>query len=583
MLAGVLAVVLVPIVTAAVRVATGDWVPVGDSALIAVRSQDVFDGQLPLLGMWASTSWAVGLDMNHPGPLLFDVLAVPAALFGNAAGSAVGMAAIAAVSVVGLFLVCRRRGGSVTAALSLAVAALLCWSFGSAVLVEPWHATAVLLPFLLLAALAWSVADGDLVCLPIAVVVASFILQTNLSYAVLVPALLVWAVVAYLVGRRRDDRDPGLDLGLGLGSGSRRPRWDRRVAVPVAVTLVVGLLCWAQPLAEELFGDGQGNLARLWEGLRESQQTADWATALRSVAAVVALPPWWLRPSYGHDFAFGAFGNPLPGLLLSLVALAAVIALLAWCGRDALRRGDRTASTAVGTAGVLLVAAALSANQTPTSVAGTVAYQVRYLWPVAAFVALAVAVALARRVPEGRPARLVGGGAAVVAVVAAVANIPASHQATTAPESTEPVAAGLVAELSRLDLPSPVRVECWEGVFDPYCEAVMAGLADQGVDFVQSEDQALRQLGTDRRWSGDPEVPTLVVMAGELAGFGPPGAEQLAFHEPLTKAEVAELTALRGEAAAALSSGELRLNDRGARLARGGLAAQRRGRRARAR
>ena len=202
--------------------------------------------------------------------------------------------------------------------------------------------------------------------------------------------------------------------------------------------------------------------------------------------------------------------------------------------------------------------------------AGTVAYQVRYLWPVAAFVALAVAVALARRVPEGRPARLVGGGAAVVAVVAAVANIPASHQATTAPESTEPVAAGLVAELSRLDLPSPVRVECWEGVFDPYCEAVMAGLADQGVDFVQSEDQALRQLGTDRRWSGDPEVPTLVVMAGELAGFGPPGAEQLAFHEPLTEAEVAELTALRARRRRALSSGELRLNDRGARLAREG-------------
>ena len=242
----VLAVVLLPILVAAVRVATSDWVPVGDSALIAIRSQDVLGGQVPLLGMWASTSWAVGLDMNHPGPLLFDALAVPVALFGNAAGSAIGMALINGVSVVGLFLVVRRRGGAVGGALALAVGALLCWSLGSAVLVEPWHATAVLLPFLLLAALAWSVADGDLVCLPFAVVVGSFILQTNLSYAVLVPAVLLWGLAGWASGRRAE-------RSTGDGStGDLRAR-GRSLGALAAVTVAVGLVCWAQPVAEQLF------------------------------------------------------------------------------------------------------------------------------------------------------------------------------------------------------------------------------------------------------------------------------------------------------------------------------------------
>lgn len=550
-LCALLGVVLVPIAVAVVRVATSDWVPVGDSAVIAVRSHDVFGGQAPLLGMWASTSWAVGFDMNHPGPLLFDVLAVPIALFGTAAGSAVGMGLINAVSVAGLFVVCRRRGGTVAAALAMAVAALLCWSFGSAVLVEPWHATAVLLPFLLLAALAWSVADGDLPCLPVAVVVASLILQTNLSYGVLVPALLVWASVGYVLGRRRAGP-------VARETGARRA---------VLATLVVGLVCWAQPLAEQLFGDGEGNLSRLWRGLREDQQTLDWQAALRSVARVVAVPPWWVRPSYGDGFVFGAFGNPLPALLTSLVGLAVVVALLVWCGRDARRRGDRTGLSAIGTAGVVLAAALVSANQTPTATSGTVAYQVRWLWPVGAFVVLAVVVCVARRAPDGHRARQVGLGAGAVAVVAALANLPASHQATTAPESTEPVAAGIVADLETVDLPSTVRVECWEGVFDPYCEAVLAGLADRGIDFVQPGGQALRQLGTARRWDGDPGVPVLTVVAGELAGFGPEGAERLAVHEPLTDDEAEELRALRAEAATALSSGELRLNERGTRLA----------------
>jgi hypothetical protein len=562
----VLAVVLLPIAAAAVRVAAGDWVPVGDSALIALRSQDVFGGQVPLLGMWASTSWTAGVDMNHPGPLLFDALAVPVAVFGNADGSVAGMALINGVAVAGLYVACRRRGGTVAAALGLAVAALLCWSLGSAVLVEPWHATAVLLPFLLLCTLAWSVADGDLVCLPFAVVVGSFVLQTNLSYAVLVPVVLTWSVIGFALRRRSDRSARGGEEGEPARTGPwRRGRWLG------LATLVVGGLCWLQPLAEQFVGSGQGNVSRLWEGVRQPQKSLDWPTALRSVADVVAVPPWWLRPSYGEGFAFGAFGNRLVGLVPAVLALAVTAGALGWCWRDAHRRGDRTAATAVGTATVVLAAAVLSANQTPTTQAGTVAYQVRYLWPVGAFVVLALAVALARRPPaDGAAARRLAVGAGVVAVVASLANLPASHQSTTAPEPTAAVASEVVTQLEATELPPLVRIECAEGLFDPYCEAVMAGLADQGVDFVQHGERALRQIGTYRRWPGDPNVPALTIMAGELSVFGPPGAEQLVLHEPLPEADAVELRSLREEIAAALADGELRLNADGARLARDG-------------
>jgi hypothetical protein len=132
------------------------------------------------------------------------------------------------------------------------------------------------------------------------------------------------------------------------------------------------------------------------------------------------------------------------------------------------------------------------------------------------------------------------------------------------------VASHVVTELAATELPPLVRVECGEGLFDPYCEAVMAGLADRGVDLVQHGEQALRQIGTDRRWSGDPNVPALSVVAGELSVFGPPGAEQLALHEPLSQADVAELRSLREDIAAALADGELHLNANGARLARDG-------------
>ena len=75
----VLAVSILPVVAAVVRRSGTRWIPIGDNALVEMRARDVFSvDHVPLLGTWSSASLSAGKDLNHPGPLLFDLLAAGA-------------------------------------------------------------------------------------------------------------------------------------------------------------------------------------------------------------------------------------------------------------------------------------------------------------------------------------------------------------------------------------------------------------------------------------------------------------------------------------------------------------------------
>jgi hypothetical protein len=71
---------VLPVVVATVRAAARGWLPVGDNAYFAIRARDVLTEHHPLLGTWTSASVSAGTDFNNPGPLLFDLLAIPAKL-----------------------------------------------------------------------------------------------------------------------------------------------------------------------------------------------------------------------------------------------------------------------------------------------------------------------------------------------------------------------------------------------------------------------------------------------------------------------------------------------------------------------
>lgn len=545
---------LLPLIVAAVRAVARGWVPVGDAATIGIRARDVLGGgELPLLGPATTSSWSSGIAQNHPGPLFYDVLAAPAALFPGPAGQIVGTVVIEAFAVLGIFVLARRRGGESLAVLALALTAVLCWSMGSAVLVEPWPPNTLLLPFVCFVLLAWSVAVGDVACLPWLAGVGSFIIQTNMSYGVLVPLVGAYALVELVRRGRRQELRP-----------FRRTGW---------VTVGVMVVLWAQPLVEEVVGKGEGNMSRIVRGLGEGPMTLNWRTSLQAVADVVALPPWWAKPSFAEDFRFGLTGNPLPGLGLALLSLGLVAGLGVWCWRWARRHGDAVSAEGLMTALVLLVAAVITANQTPTTGQGTVAYQLRWLWPVSMFVWLAVAGFGLRRATEraGTPRRLLVALAAATVVVA-ILNLSWTNQGSTAPEATMPVARDVVHAIDRVDLDGPVLVETDEGIWDPYSEAVLFELQHQGVDFVVHDEIGYRMLGDDRRWNGHNAVALVRVSGSDWAMVPRSGAQLIARHAGLDQEARKEMYLLQQDIKDALASGELHLNDRGRQVAeRGGF------------
>jgi hypothetical protein len=547
---------LVPLVVAAVRAIARGWVPVGDAATIGIRARDVLGGgELPLIGPSTTFSWSSGIAQNHPGPLFYDALAAPAALFPGPAGQVVGTVLVEAIAILGIFLLARRRGGDALAVVAMAMTAVLCWSMGSAVLVEPWPPNTLLLPVACFALLAWSVAVGDVACLPWLVGVGSFIIQTNMSYGVLIPVVAAYALVELVRRGRRKELRP-----------IRRTAW---------VTVAVVVVLWAQPLVEQVAGTGEGNMSRIVRGLGEGPMTLNWRSALQAVAQVVALPPWWARPSFADDFAFGLTGNPLPSSGLAVVSLGLVFGLVVWCWRRARRHGDETSAAGLMTALVLLVAAVITANQTPTTDQGTVAYQLRWLWPVAMFVWLAVAGFGLRRATErgGVPRGLLAGVAVATAAVA-VLNLAWTNQGSTAPEATMPVARDVVRAvdraIDRADLDGPVLVETDEGLWDPYSEAVLFELQRRGVEFVVHDEIGYRMLGDARRWNGHNASALVRVSGSDWAMVPRTGARLLARHPGLDPDARDEMVLLQQDIEKALGSGELHLNDRGRQVAEHG-------------
>ena len=217
--------------------------PIGDNALIELRAWDVFTSDRPLLGTWSSASVATGLDVNHPGPLLFDYFALPVRLLGGRFGLAFGAAALNLGALWASVLVARRIGGAATALATAVAAAVLTWAMGSELLFDTWQPNILVLPFFCFLVLMWAVWCGHAGALPWAVLVGSLCVQAHLSYLFLVPALLAGGVVALIV---RDGRQT----------------WSRHRR-PLVIAVAVGVVAWAQPLWEQFTSSGEGNLSRL--------------------------------------------------------------------------------------------------------------------------------------------------------------------------------------------------------------------------------------------------------------------------------------------------------------------------------
>ncbi len=562
---------MLPVIVATVRAVARGWVPLSDDAYFSIRATDVFSSQIPLVGLATSASLNAKQHLNHPGPILFDLLAVPVRLFGSTAGVAIGIGITNSLAIAGACWVAFRRGGVMLVIPAALVSCGLTWAMGSELLFDPWQPHALLLPFLCFLLLAWGLAEGDLVLLPFGVGVASLLVETHVSYAYLVPALGIVGVLG-LAWRLRTRVQRGEEA---------REHLRRRLAVVGAVTVAVLAVCWAQPVVDQIAR--RGNLLHLLDASRASGPTLGSGRAMRVVASVVSLPPFFLRDSFSSTLAAAgtSTGGPggvglahLPSLALAIASFAAlVIVLLAAAAIPWWRRRDgRAAAPVIALVG--LAVGYFTATRIPIEVFGVAQHNFRWLWPLGAFGAFAVIAVVIRWLtgtsavagragvaatsddavddgavpaPLATGARIVGGVGIGLVALLVVLTVP-TYDAGVGPNLNlwaEPVLRDIDHQIAEHPPRGPLLADFSNTFFlEPFSTPLLAQLQRSGVGFVTDDATQVRQIGADRRFDGRNARARLVYRQGKGATETPPGWHRIAFHVGLDRSRRRELLEL---------------------------------------
>jgi hypothetical protein len=520
LLAGLLVAVNLPVVVATVRALAGGWQPMGDNGIMLVRARDVGTEHHPLLGMWTSASALFDADLNHPGPLYFDALALPVRVLGPWVGLAVGamlvnMAASSFAVVVG-----RRISGTDSMVAVAVVVVAMQFAMGSELLFDVWQPNALVLPFLAFLVAAAAVASGDVAMAPWMIGIGSLVVQTHISHAALVTVLVL--VSGGLCAR-------------AVRRAGEPAAWRR----PVVVAGLVGLVAWAQPLFEQFTSEGDGNMSRILDaGSVGGATPIGWDRAPRLMAEIMVRGPWYSRDSYGRAIPPIAADEPATGAVTfgPAVAVLVVLALsLVAAGVWGTRRGRRGVASlawvALGAMGTALVVLATS----PVNAAGISVHQMRWLWPIAAVITATLAAAVASLLRSRR--RLHGGllavGCLTAAVVAGV-NVPTFLSDSRGPTESAPLLADaleLVSGLGSLEGRGTVLYDDSGLLFaEPFSGMTFAEMQDRGIPFVVENEGLIRQFGESRRHDGT-AVLRLWQVQGDDAREVPPGAERLSYVE----------------------------------------------------
>ncbi|MBI5087512.1 MAG: hypothetical protein HZB15_01195, partial [Actinobacteria bacterium] len=498
----------------------------------------------PFLGTWSSASLTAGKDLNHPGPLLFDLLAIPVRVLGGTTGVVVGIGLINAAATIGVAVVGYRMAGRTGSVLATLTAATLAHSMGSGMLTDPWNPHVLVLPCLLLCMLTWAISTGSFTLLPWLLAVGSLCVQTHLGYAYLVPAACVVGVAGAAIVHRRRWRADGSCRPIDLAA-------MRRTA---AISLGTVIVLWAQPLVEQVTGAGQGNLARIATSTGTDEPVVGATLGARIVASVVGVSPWWARSSIVDAVPLTPYDpgreTVTPsGMARPVTALAVLVLVGLVLGGLALiahRRRDRVGCCGVVAAASLLVIALATLVVMPIGPLGLTPHQMRWLWPIAAFAWFSVALVLVRWAASREWGPALTPALAAAAVVMVACNLPGYNQ-LVGPDTFQdaiPVARRLADQVEDYRSDEPVVVDA-SGlvIFEPYSAVVMASLQRGGVDFRVEEPGLVRQVGDNRAATGT-EPHRIVLRQGRDALSVPDGMEsRIALTSPLTAAELDEVVA----------------------------------------
>ena len=342
-----------PFVVAALDAIRRGWAPVGDDAVITMRSFQVIGSHSPLVGQFSQAS-TPGHPIFDLGPLMYWVLAVPIHLDpakGALWGAALLCAAASILAVEAGWAVAGRAGAVVTSAAVLAaVAGVRSWPLDPV-----WNPHFGLSFYVATAAGAWAVAAGRRWWLPVVAFTASLAAEAHVMYAISTFILVALAVA------------------VGVGGAQRGTR--REWGLPVLAAAVVILACWIAPLVQQIAGH-PGNLSALWSW-DIGRQKLGLAFGLRALSATGWWHPLWWSASSSFDF-FGIYGRIAHAPLWAgpvLLAGTAVIGAAAW------RLGNRR----LGTLAAVTLAAMVGLVATYGGLASTGALELSYLdvmaWP----------------------------------------------------------------------------------------------------------------------------------------------------------------------------------------------------------
>ena len=431
-----------PVIVSTVRAVANGWVPLGDDAVIATRSLDVLSLHPPLLGQYSASSALLGEPANSLGPMLYWLLAIPAHIGPAAITIVMGLANAAAV--IGCVALARRRGGLVLMYATAAAIALVCGALPFETLHSIWNPSAALLPFTLLVFVAWSVASGEHRLLPLAVVLASFVVQGHLTYVAPVLGLLAIAVAGLVLARRRAE-------------GSIR-RW-------LLAALATGLVCWSFPLVEQAI-HRPGNFVTVAKAATAGGPKLGAQAGWNALTRAAGVPPWWLESPAGGIDTFGDVTNEPSGL--SQASAALVLAALLVALAVALRRRRTDVAVALAVALVLVLSLAAVAASTPTTgiLFISIGYTLRWgavagMWAWVALAWSAWTLLRPQRIRAGhaRAAQIAG----VAAALAAGVLVAVRGDADRLVSAYDPVAAMTDKLEAALPRDRPVRIESAKG------------------------------------------------------------------------------------------------------------------------
>jgi hypothetical protein len=535
----------IPIVVAVVRAIGDRWIPLGDQALLQIRARDVLTTNHPLLGT-ASSAALNGSDvvpLNHPGPLMFDLLALPVRVFGDA-GVAIGVGVVnLAAAVIGIAFAARRSG---RAGIALAALAFAClgWAAGSESLFDPYNPTAAMLPCLACLFVAWAVIDLDGWAVPWLLGVATFAVQLNNSYLLFLTPLVVAACLVFAIRVRHRQRD-------GM----------RTMSITAVAVLVV---LWSQPLIEQLLHGRDGNMARMLRAAGVLGNHPGPRLGTQIAAATLALPPWWGRSSFDGIRLF----SQVPSVAIAAGSMVLVLAVCAVGCRVAWRHRQLDAAAALSTAAIATLIGWVAAIRSPmSSFFGVSSDYVRWLWPASMFVWFAVGLAMWRFAASrvltfvDRRTLLVVAVLAITAVC--VSNVPRhlSLEGQRAFDRLRPTALELIDEASD-NIVAPAVLFRPPPNYDVFGVPLLARLQSRGIEFLVDDPVLVRQFGERRRYEGQ-DVAELRVVTAMDAIDATTNPDLVAFVSQLSARERDDLQTMMIEIETWLREGRITLSEKG--------------------